>query len=554
MKTFSVIVRVGYVGLMVLWMAACSGGGGQSENDLATNRQTAVKGGTIASPDPTPHETHDGDQADNSDGHHDSNTNEHDAGHGSDHASDQGNNETDQSSADDQSDDTENSADDEAFPIVTVADQQQQIRTVYQPNVSRFLAVWNTFREDSGWGISARVVNSQGGPHGPLKAISPAGAEHRTPPGIAHDSGTGRSLVVWGTAEGDVLARLIDEGGDVSSPVIPVASSAAGEVEPSVAFETTSAHYLVVWIETSPSFALYSRVIDREGLFVGDAAPISEAASGKLDLRLAADHDTGRFLVVWRDYRGQDIYSIFGRMIGPDGLPTSDEIVIADAAGSQIAPEVAYDANAHSFFVTWSDSRRSGSYELYGQVVTSPDGLLVGSNVPLSLDGGYSHAIEVDPQRSRYLVVYSKGNRRLYARYFAPDGVAEGGEFSLSINEALQSSPYMAVDSNGGILAAWTDEREGAPHLFGRTVTASAPDSPPACSGLSTPDGHCLDCEADAGALVDLACPVDTPYENHGAYLACVTDAVNALRHEGRIGGACKVKLIAPRARSGVGH
>jgi hypothetical protein len=71
---------------------------------------------------------------------------------------------------------------------------------------------------------------------------------------------------------------------------------------------------------------------------------------------------------------------------------------------------------------------------------------------------------------------------------------------------------------------------------------------------LSTPDGLCLDCEDDAGALVDAACPVDGSYDNHGDYLACVTDAVNSLRHDGHIGGACKVNLIAPRARSSVGR
>jgi hypothetical protein len=456
----------------------------------------------------------------------------------------------------DRSDDNESPGDNEEFPIVTAEDQQQRVRAIYQPQAAQFLAIWNDFREDNGWEVYGRVINARGGPHGPLRQISLSDVEHRTPLGIAHDPEAGRSLVVWGTAGGDVLGRVVDQSGSPSGPVITIASSATGEAEPAVAFEATTARYVVAWIETNPGFTLYSRVIDREGRLVGDAAPFSEAASGKLDLRLVADHDTGRFLAVWRDYRGEDIYSIFGRMIGPDGLPTSEEIVIADAVGSQINPELAYDATGRSFLVTWSDSRRSGAYELFGQVVASPDGLLVGSNVPLSSEGGYPHAIGVDRVGSRYLVVYSKGSDRLYARYLAPDGVAEGGEFSLSTNEAGQNSPNTATaSSDDGILAAWTDEREGAPHIFGRLLTTDEPSaSPPGCSGLSTPDGLCLDCEDDAGVLVDAACPVDGSYDNHGDYLACVTDVVNSLRHDGHIGGACKVNLIAPRARSSVGR
>ncbi|MBI3608318.1 MAG: hypothetical protein HY207_10145 [Nitrospirae bacterium] len=429
---------------------------------------------------------------------------------------------------------------------------------MYQPKAKRFLAVWNNFSEEVGWQVYGRVLNTQGGPHGSLKTVSPSGVERRTLPGIAHDPDTGRSLVVWGTADGDVLGRLIDQDGEPSGPVITVANSASGEVEPVVGFEATSRHYLVAWIETSPDFVLYSRVIDQEGGVVGDATPISEAVSGKLDLRMATDDDAGRFLVVWRDYRGQDTYSIIGRMVGPEGLPTSDEIVIADAVGSQINPELAYDASDRSFFVTWSDSRHSGAYELFGQVVASPDGLLVGPNVLLSPYGGYPHAIAVDAPRARCLVVYSKGESRLYGQYLSSDGVAEGAELALSTTEeGLQSLPDVVVDpSGGGLLAAWTDEREGTPHIFGRALAAPSPSAalPEGCSGFSAPDGRCLGCEADGGAVVDQACPLDGSYQNHGDYLACVTDAVNALRHEGRIGGACKVNLIAPRARSSVGR
>jgi hypothetical protein len=459
------------------------------------------------------------------------------------------------------SDGAQNAGDGNDFPIVTAQDQQNQIRVTYVPLAGRFLAVWNDLRAGEGWQVYGRLVNTEGGGHGPLKAFSPSGIERRTAPSIAHDPATGRSLVVWGTASGDVLGRLVDQAGDGVGVVVPLTSSAVWEGEPSAGFDPASGRYVVVWIEASSDFVLNAQALDREGRLIGSPIPITEAASGKLDLRMATDPDSGRHLVVWRDYRGVDIYSIRGRMLDPDGLPASEELVIADAEGSQISPEPAYDSAHRAFLVTWSDSRRTGTYELFGQVVASPDGMLIGSNVFISPSGGYPHAIGLDAGRSSYVVVYPKAGLRLFGRYVAPDGVAEGDEFAISGAESGQAFPHVALNPVGrGFLASWTDQREGAPHLFGRMVAPGVPGLDPAvaapaeCPGYRTPEGLCLDCEANAGPLVDAACPVGAVYTDHGYYLGCVTDRVDALRREGLIGGACKLALIAPRARSTVGR
>jgi hypothetical protein len=316
-----------------------------------------------------------------------------------------------------------------------------------------------------------------------------------------------------------------------------------------------------VWIEASSDFVLNAQALDREGRLIGSPIPITEAASGKLDLRMETDPDSGRHLVVWRDYRGVDIFSIWGLMLDPDGLPASEELVIADAEGSQINPELAYDSAHRAFLVTWSDSRRTGTYELFGQVVASPDGMLIGSNVFISPSGGYPHTVGLDGEWSRYVVVYPKAGLRLVGRYVSPDGVAEGDEFAISSAESSQTFPDVAPNPVGrGFLASWTDQREGAPHLFGRMVAPGVPGLDPAvstpaeCPGYRTPEGLCLDCETTAGPLVDAACPVGAVYTDHGHYLGCVTDRVNTLRREGLIGGACKLALIAPRARSTVGR
>lgn len=458
-------------------------------------------------------------------------------------------------------DDSENAGDGSDFPIVTLTEQQVHPRLTHQIHADQYFAVWNDQRDDGLWRVIGRGVNVQSGAHGALKAISESGVAPYTAPGVAHDAAGGRSMVVWGTAAGDVIAQAVDGNGDPLSAAVMVANGAATEVQPVIGFDPGAGRYVVAWIESSPHVVVYTRALDRDGAVLNAPTPLTEVSSGKLDLRLAVDPEAGRFLVVWRDYRGQDLYSIFGRLVDADGRPVSDELVIADVPGAQILPQVAFDPTQRTFLVTWSDTRRSGIYELYGQIVTSPDGVLLGDNVWIDVHGGSEHALGADPSRGAYVIAYPHPTRRLYARYLGADGRAEGEPFPVSTVPGNPSAPHVAVDPDGlGFLAAWADDRLGPLHLFGRWISTddspSSPGGPPpaTCAEFRDGAGACLDCELHAGPLVDQSCPVAGTYGNHGAYMGCVTAAVNTLRAEGIIGGSCKLKLIAPRARSSVGR
>lgn len=448
------------------------------------------------------------------------------------------------------------------FPVVTAGDRQHRVRMVFQPMTHQIFAVWNDRQPDGGWRVTGRRVNAHAGAHGPVKVIAASPVEYRNTPGIAHDPATGRSLVVWSTADGDVRGRMIDQQ-DEGGPVQSIGASIAPEVEPVVGFDPHSGRYLVVWIEATPDFTIRAQALDGEGHPIGTSVLIAETPSGKLDLHMTGDPDTGSFLVVWRDYRGEDLYSIRGRIVAASGQPMTDELVIGDGLGAQINPQSAYDAGSRSFLVTWSDTQRTGYYELFGQVVASPDGLLLGENVFIVPFGGYEHQIEPDASGERYLMLYAKGGRRIAAQYVAFDGVAQGESFAVSTVEGRQGAPQAVFDRDQReFVAVWDDDREGGPHLFGRRIdmdgagTDPVPPPPAECPGFVNVDegGACVDCDEGAGVLVDEACPVTASYLNHGEYVQCVTATVNDLRQAGLIGGVCKLHLIAPRARSQVGR
>jgi hypothetical protein len=607
MKGVSAWMRNGYVLGLVVWLAACGGGGPSN----------STGGGTLAAQEKSQSNENEGKRSGNDDGGKNDEGEDQNGKHDEDEApgtpgndgspgddgddddqsepdppapgsgnggSDQDDSDDDQSGnpgggnsgentdggADDPDvpeeegppvDESENAGDGSDFPIVTLTEQQIYPRLIHQIRADRYYAVWNDQGDDGLWRVVGRSVNVQSGAHGSMKTISESGAAPYTAPGMAHDAARERSMVVWGTAAGDVIAQVIDGNGEPFAEAVTVANAAAEEVQPVVGFDPGTGHYVVAWIESSSRVVIYTRTLDRDGAVMSEPIPVTEAPSGKLDLRLAADPESGRFLVVWRDYRGQDLYSILGRLVDADGLPASDELVIADAPGAQILPQVAFDPTHRTFLVTWSDTRRGGTYELYGQIVTSPDGFLLGDNVWIDAHGGSEHALGADPSREAYVIAYPHPARRVYARYLGSDGRAEGDEFPVSTVTGIQSVPHAVVDPDGrGFLVAWADDRQGPLHLFGRWMSTDGTASsviglPQAiCAEFRDGAGACVECEQHAGPLVDQSCPVAGAYYSHGAYMACVTAVVNTLRDEGVIGGSCKLKLIAPRARSSVGQ
>jgi len=98
MKIVGTIARIGQIALVILWMAACSGGG-QSGGDLAMNGPTAEKGGNPVSSDQTK-ETRNDDPAGNSEEYQDSDSREHDG----DGVSDEGDDKNDKKDKEDEKD------------------------------------------------------------------------------------------------------------------------------------------------------------------------------------------------------------------------------------------------------------------------------------------------------------------------------------------------------------------------------------------------------------------------------------------------------------------
>ncbi len=444
---------------------------------------------------------------------------------------------------------------------VAIALNHQRLPSLkFLPGTGNSLAVWNDHRESdtadyAGWAVFGQLVGDSGQVHGDNFVISPPGVEYRSASRIAHDADSAKSLVVWETIQGDILGRMVHDDGTLGSDILALADSPVFEAMPALAFDPVRGRYLVSWIDTSNDFQIQGRLFDRDGRPVSEVFLVSEIPSGKLDLQASADPQSGRFLTVWRDYRGVDVYSIRGQLIGADGGLAGGEIIIADAIGFQIIPAVAYDSNNGCFLVAWSDEggQGGGLYEIFGRLVAS-DGVLLTSTFQISPFGGHPHDVVFAASLNQYLLSFSKHGGRIHAQVITSDGLVGGQDFPISDTEGMQITPASSYHPGAGrLMTVWADHRNGTSDIYGRSAVPLAP--PASCAeGMTEEEGGCLECEREAGALVDAACPVDGEYSSHGDYLGCVTQVVKQLRSEGRITSDCALKLIDPRARSEVGN
>ena len=444
------------------------------------------------------------------------------------------------------------------IPVSTAVNSQQASTVVFQPGQEQFLIVWNDLRnrdgfDYQGWAVYGQWVNSSGSFQGNNFALSPLGVEYRTPPIVAHDTATGRSLVVWGTTGGNILGQMVHSDGTFFGNVIPIAASNTYEEVPALAFDPTQGRFLVAWLISNTDYPIYGQLVSREGALEGTSFIISDISSGKLELKAAADTQGGRFLIVWRDYRGIDLYSIRGQMVNSNGTLYGTELTIADALGAQIFPDLTYDSANRCFLVTWSDDRRFGAaaYEIYGQLVAS-DGVPMSSNFFISSYGGYAHAIGFDPSNAHYFLTFSKFGARIHGQYIAADGLARDEAVPLSDLEGRQGAPHLAYDPGAKkFLTAWTDERNGSSDIYGRTTAIALTQDP--CDGQNdhVVEG-CLS-DTDADNQVNAICDPNLNWANHGEYVSCVAKEVRRLREAGSMSAKSALQLVNEAARSDVG-
>ena len=370
---------------------------------------------------------------------------------------------------------------------------------------------------------------------------------------VAYNATNNQYLVVWegdddsGTlidGEYEIFGQRIDAstGGAVGANDFRISDmgvngvGTADAVAPSVAWNSASNEYLVVWSGDDATGTLVDgeyeifgqRLAGATGAEVGtndfrisdmgpDADPLFDAA----DPSVAYNATLNEYLVVWTgddvtdeesEIYGQRIAGATGAAVGTNDFRISDMGTDGDPLFDALSPKVVYAPTRGEYLVVWQGDDNSGvlvngEFEIWGQRITGATGAEVGTNDFRISDMGPDGNSAYDAQEpalawasgdNRYLVVWSgdddaggvvEGEREIFGQMI--DGTTGGqigvNDFRISdmgpdsdpLFDAL--APSVAYNPVGHqLLVVWAGDDKGGGlddgefEIFGQLIDATS--------------------------------------------------------------------------------
>ncbi len=247
---------------------------------------------------------------------------------------------------------------------------------------TNFVVAWQDDRSTS---TGPNVYGGRVSPAGIL--LDPGGIPISTAPGAQLMPAVARagasSLVVWteGGAASDIRGARVSPAGAVLDPAgLSVSAAAGAQLNPAVAFGTSSS--LVVWDDyrTGPSADLYGARVTEAGALL-DPAGLAIAAGPDYERNGAVAFDGSSFLAAWDSYAAGAGSDVLARRISTGGaLLGSGSVAVAVSAGSQARPALAFDGA--NFLVAWQDDRVS-VFDIHA-VRVSPAGVVLAPAAAIS--------------------------------------------------------------------------------------------------------------------------------------------------------------------------
>jgi len=227
---------------------------------------------------------------------------------------------------------------------------------------------------------------------------------------------------------------------------------------------------VIVWASyyttSGRSYDILARRLDSQGGFVGDELLVNVATLGNQNEPAVALDGQGRFAVVWQG-PGLDEEDIFLRLLGPDGIARTGELLVnADTAGRQLYPSVAVGA-AGTLVVVWESQVQTTNGEkttVYAQRF-DPNGSGLGGAIVV--DTGTYDARDPDvavDAGGRFAVTWMRDRsiHPIVARLFSAEGVPLTEPFQVNTASiASVTRPSIAMNSLGYFVVAW----DGHPKL-----------------------------------------------------------------------------------------
>ena len=366
----------------------------------------------------------------------------------------------------------------DTLPVAASGVAEANPAIAFNASAGRYLVVWESAYSDTDYDIAARHVGLDGAPVGDAFSVIWSGAFENAP-AVAYSSASNQYLVVWQErvgsdefAQNDIHARRLDANGNVLGEPFVIANDTRSEDKPAVAYNPAANEYLVVWERrwTADDHDILARRISGAGVPLG-TGPMSLDASAEDQLApaVAFDANAGQYLIVWQDKNPDtQSYDIHGRRILGNGTAVGDEITIAAWEYDLIEPRTAFNSGANQFLVVWEDHRWGWgeARDIYGQRIAA-GGALVGGNFSISWEGDQARTrpdVAYDAAANEYLVVWeyaaSPDDMDVYRRRVNIEAGLPDSEVAVSRLGTHEGHPRVASSGDLGYLTVWEDNRQ----------------------------------------------------------------------------------------------
>ncbi|MBI5094438.1 MAG: hypothetical protein HZB26_18625 [Candidatus Hydrogenedentes bacterium] len=367
-------------------------------------------------------------------------------------------------------------------------------------------------------------------------------AQPQSGPAAAYDSLSGRYAVAW-TEDGGINCRILDHEGYPLSETAPVTSGVTGVFAHSTVIANLAVGaFWVIW-EKRPNSVSPSDIVGRAvGLApsntMGMVFNVSTATASQIQPSGVYNPDRSEIAIAYSSAESGNLDIRLARLNAVSAAQVG-AATVAQAAGDEVAPWIAYDNTHHEYLVAYSDSTTgASSAQILAQRVNSATGANVGLPITVSTGSGAHQAPRVAycadndtwavlwqiqtsggnasdvslaqfpagqdaPTITRLTIAGDPGDQLPGGVEFSPDGAQFmalwldqnplphvltsrritvggrelGGVTPFAVGNGNQNTPHLSFNPDDNeFFTVWQDARDGGVQIFAQRTSGGSPD------------------------------------------------------------------------------
>jgi hypothetical protein len=357
--------------------------------------------------------------------------------------------------------------------------------------------VWRTARDLGGgnfaYDLLAQRVNATGAVQWPAAGVTlvsgnvSALSTLLSPAFSAVADGNGGAIAAWRdvrTDTGDIFVARVTAAGTVPWTAGGVGIGVAVGLQQRPALISDGAGgAIVTWQDRrSGNTDVFAQRVTAAGAgaWTANGVPVCAATGEQLLPAITGDGASGA-IVAWADSRGLDV-DVYAQRLSSTGVAqwTADGVALVTATGGQTRPSIVGDG-ASGAIVAWEDTRNAFDNDVYARRISAAgapqwtgDGVAVANTANASFpfavtDGAGGVVIAWTDERN------GGGNTDVFAQRLNAAGAPQWAANGVSVCAATggQFFPAAVSDGLGGIIVGWEDSRGGTPDVFAQRISSA---------------------------------------------------------------------------------